>query len=248
MQIETDGVVLREQNTGENDRVITILTRTHGIVRAFAKGSRRLKSGSAAATQVFCYSRFVIFRGRDAYTVDDAEIKQMFYGLRDDLEKLTLAQYFCELALALSEEEKESGEDLRLLLNGLHYLETGKRPPALVKAAVEMRYLAQEGYLPNLIACDTCGTYESDPMIFRVKDGILQCAQCFRSDSRPSTPISRGVLAALRHTVYAPFSKLFAFQLSEAGLKELGRVTEQFVVLQLERTFRTLDFYRKIPK
>ena len=94
MQIETDGVVLREQNTGENDRVITILTRTHGIVRAFAKGSRRLKSGSAAATQVFCYSRFVIFRGRDAYTVDDAEIKQMFYGLRDDLEKLTLAQYF----------------------------------------------------------------------------------------------------------------------------------------------------------
>ncbi len=247
MQIETDGIVLKEQNTGENDRVVTILTRSNGIIRAFARGSRRLRSANGAATQLLCYSRFVIFRGRDAYIIDEAETKQMFFGLRKEIEKLALAQYFCELAVSLVPEEEEAEQFLRLFLNGFHYLETEKRPIRQVKSIVELRALSYGGYMPNLLCCGICGDYESDEMIFKLKDGVIVCSKCFKSDGRPWAAVSRGVLSALRHIIYAPFPKLFSFELPEEGLRQLGSVTEKYVLVQLERSFKTLDFYHQIP-
>lgn len=248
MQLETDGIVVKEQNTGENDRVVTLLTRTNGIIRAFAKGSRKLKNSNSAPTQLLCYSRFVIFRGKDAYIIDEAEMKQLFYGLRTDIEKLTLAQYFCELALALAPEEEPAENYLRLFLNGFYYLESGKRPAMLVKSAVEMRAMSYSGYMPNLLCCDKCGGYESDATVFKLKDGVILCGCCYKPDGRPSVSMGRGVLTALRHTIYAPFEKLFSFELPEAGLKQLARITELYLVTQLERGFKTLDFYRQIPQ
>ncbi len=247
MQFTTDGLVLRENETGENDRVITLLTRTNGIIRAFAKGTRSLRSKNAAATQLFCYSRFGIFKGRSAYTVDEAEPKELFYGLRKDMEKLTLAQYFCELALALAPEEDEAGDFLRLFLNGFYYLDTAKRPVHIVKAAVELRALSLAGYMPNLVGCEKCGAFEGEPMYFRIKQGALLCGGCYREDGVITLPVNRGVLTALRHAVYAPFEKLFAFDLPERDAAALAEAAEAYLLCQLERNFKTLRFYHQLP-
>ena len=247
MQFTTEGLVLREQATGESDRVVTLLTRTNGIIRAFAKGTRKLRSRNAAATQVFCYSRFVLFKGRSAYTIDEAETIQMFFGLRREIEKLALAQYFCELALALAPEEDEAQEFLRLFTNGLYYLENGKRPVNIIKPAVEMRSLSLAGYQPNLIGCESCGTFEGGRMFFRLKQGALLCGDCYKADGLFTMELNRSVLSALRHTVYAPFEKLFSFELPERDAALLAESAESYLVSQLERNFKTLHFYHQIP-
>lgn len=247
MQFTTEGLVLREQVTGESDRVITLLTRSNGIIRAFAKGTRNLRSRNAAATQAFCYSRFVLFKGRSAYTVDEAETIQMFYALRQDIEKLALAQYFCELALSLAPEEDEAAEFLRLFTNGLYYLENGKRPVNIIKPAVEMRALSLAGYRPDLIGCESCGTFEGDRMFFRLKQGVLLCGSCYKADGIFTLELNRSVLSALRHTVYAPFNRLFAFELPERDAEALAEGAETYLLSQLERNFKTLRFYHQIP-
>ncbi len=247
MQVATEGLVLREQNTGENDRVVTLLTRSNGIIRAFAKGTRSLRSRNAAATQVFCYSRFTLFRGRSAYTVDEAESIQQFYGLRKEIEKLTLAQYFCELALSLAPEEDEAPDFLRLFSNGLYYLENGKRPVNIVKPAVELRALSLAGYQPNLVGCERCGVFEGDAMFFRLRQGALLCAACCQGGGNPILELNRSVLSAMRHTVYAPLEKLFAFELPERDAAALAQAAEAYLLNQLERSFKTLRFYHQLP-
>ena len=55
MNSTTKGLVIREQTTGENDRLVTLLTADHGLVRAFVRGGKQLKNRRAAATSLFCY-------------------------------------------------------------------------------------------------------------------------------------------------------------------------------------------------
>ena len=66
MNSTTKGLVIREQTTGENDRLVTLLTADHGLVRAFVRGGKQLKNRRAAATSLFCYGEFALYRGRDA--------------------------------------------------------------------------------------------------------------------------------------------------------------------------------------
>ena len=79
MRLNTDGMVIREQNIGEADRRVILLTRDYGIVHAFARGARRIKSNALTATQLLSYSRFSIFQGRDSYIIDEAEPIEVFF-------------------------------------------------------------------------------------------------------------------------------------------------------------------------
>ena len=73
MQVKTQGLIIREQTVGESDRLVTVLTRDAGVVRAFARRAKNLKDSKSAATQLLCYSRLSIFKGREKYMIDDAE-------------------------------------------------------------------------------------------------------------------------------------------------------------------------------
>ena len=135
MKFRTEGLIIREQQTGEDDRLVTLLTRDHGVIRAFVRGAKRIKSRSQSATGLFAYGSYSIYRGRDAYSVDEAQPKEIFFDLRNDIEALALAQYFCELAGELAPVEDDADEFLRLILNALHMLMNKKRPQAQLKAA-----------------------------------------------------------------------------------------------------------------
>lgn len=248
MQISTDGLIIMEKDVGESDRLVTVLSREEGVLRAFAQRANKMKSSKLSATQLLCYSRLTIYKGRDKYIIDDAQPLEIFFELRKDIERLSLAQYFCELAGALAPQEAPAGDFLRLVLNALHFLSKGNRPNSMLKAVVEMRMLSLAGYMPDLVMCAGCSCYEADRMYFLPRSGKLYCADCYRQyqGSEPAFLLGRGVVTALRHTVYADFEKLFSFQLSLQGLQDLAAASEAYVVHTLSRRFNTLDFYNQV--
>ncbi len=242
MKQTTDALIIRENNNiGEADRFVTALTRDFGVVQASVRGARRIKNHNGPATQLLCYSRLSLYRGRDKYIVDDAEPLHVFFEVRGQLDKLALAQYFCELAGALAPREEPAEEVLRLLLGGLHYLAADTRPIPLIKAVVELRLLSLVGYMPQLTVCQNCGSEQVTR--FSPVQGVLSCGECFRPSD---LPITAGVLSALRHIVYAPIDKCFSFSLSQEGLDLLSTLCERFLLAQLDRGFKTLDFFRSI--
>ena len=178
VQVKTQGLIIREQPVGESDRLVTVLTKDEGVVRAFARRAKNLKDSKNSATGLLCYSRLNLYRGREKYIINDAFPIEVFFGLRRDIVALALGQYFCSLAAELVPEGVESGEYLRLVLNALHFLCEGKKPPALLKPVVELRMLSVSGFMPDLVACSRCGAYEAADMFFRVQEANLCCGDC----------------------------------------------------------------------
>ncbi len=249
-QMVTDGLVIRDFHIGEADRILTILTRKLGVIRASARGARRMKNSLSSATQLLCHSDFTLYKGREKYIIDEAEPLDLFMGVRSDLEKLALAQYFCELEETLAPRE-ESGEEtelaLRLALNALSFLETKRHLPLQIKAVFEMRLLANAGYMPDLIACAHCGVYEDDTMFLLPQTGTLLCSRCAPEHTlEKRIPLSRSVLAAMRHAVYADFNRMFSFSLPEPALKRLSESCEAYLLYTLDRSFPTLEFYHSL--
>ncbi|MEG6572499.1 DNA repair protein RecO [[Clostridium] cellulosi] len=250
MQIKTDGLIIRDLNVGEDDRLVTILTRSRGVVRASARGARRVKSRLSTATRLFCYSDFTLFKGREKYIIDDAQPIEFFLGINKNLEGLALAQYFAQAAAAVAPEEDNAEPFLRLMLNSLNFIKNGNKKLVQIKAVFELRILTMAGYMPDLVACRNCGAYEADTMYLDPITGTLLCGDCAALGHGAAVSgnpkLSKGALAAMRHIAYSDFEKLFSFSLPDATLKELGAACESYFKSQLERSFPTLDFYNSI--
>ena len=144
-KLVTRGLVLRATETKEADYILTVLTAEHGRLAVIARGARRRTSKLAAACQHLAFSELVLYRRGSWYYLDEASTIALFDGLRADLEKLSLASCFAEMAEAVTSEDLPSGEVLSLLLNSLYALDTLDRPNEMVRAAFELRLLAHEG-------------------------------------------------------------------------------------------------------
>lgn len=246
MRTNTDGIILKEQNIGEKDKLVTVLTRHNGLVRAFVRGAKSFKNRKNSATGVLCFSKLSLYKTKESYIIDEAEPIESFFGLRDDLEKLSLAQYFSELVISLVQEEEPAEEYLRLILNSLHFLAKNKMPNEQVKAITELRIMCIAGFMPNLIACERCGEYETDTMYFDVEDGLLYCENCI-SDSM-LLPLEIGIVKALRHIAFSEFEKIYSFKMEERAIEDLTYITEKYLLSKLQRNFKTLEFYKEITK
>lgn len=244
MSLNTKGLIIKEQNVGERDKLVTVLTADMGIIRAFVRGAKSVKSNKQSATGLLSYSELTMYEGRDAYVIDDAKPVEVFFGLRNDIEKLALAQYFAELAFELAPKESGAGEYLRVILNCLYFLANGKYPPAKLKAIAELRLLSLSGYMPNLVACDKCGEYESNTMYFNFEHGLLYCENC--AGSEIALPIPLEIISAMRHIVFAELAVLFEFSLPDESYEELSYITETYLKTKTDRAFRTLDFYKSL--
>ena len=243
MFLKTDGLVVRQVNYKDNDQILTVLTKEHGLMTLKARGVRSRSSRLKGACQLLAYSEFTVFENRGFHTIDEANAIQMFPELRADIELLSLASYFAQVAEVLSQEDMPNPELLSLTLNALYALCRRLCTPELVKAAFELRAACLGGYTPELSGCAVCGDPEPDR--FDVRGGILCCASCSAGEGL-RLPVSPGSLAAMRYLVSCDAKRLFSFRLEGRAVKELCDLAETYLQTQLERGFYTLDLYKSL--
>ena len=244
MQLGTKGVVLSAKSLEEFDRVVVILTEGAGVVSAYAKGARRQKGSMAPATEQLSYGDFQLFRNRERTYVDRAEAENIFFGIRQDMDRLTLASYFCQLCRELIPEGESQPGYLHLMMNTLTLLDRGKLPLGQLKAVFELRLLTMSGYMPDLVACAACGSPPEGEVHFSPAAGVVYCGGC--APRTGTVPLPPGVFAAMRHIIYSEFGRLFSFRLPEDGLARLERVSEDYLLAQVERVLPALSFYRSL--
>jgi DNA repair protein RecO (recombination protein O) len=155
-----DGIVLRTQKLGEADRIITVLGRTTGRIRAVAKGVRRTKSRFGARLEPFTHVDLMLHPGRSLDIITQAEVIRP-YGepLTRDYPHYTAGVAMLETAERFTPVEKEPAlRQLLLLIGGLRALGEAEHDPRLVLDAFLLRSLAVAGYAPALEECARCGT------------------------------------------------------------------------------------------
>lgn len=242
----TRGIVLRETETKESDKILTLLTQDRGKVAVIARGARRKGCKFAACAQSLAYSEWTLYQKGDWYYANEGSTIELFDGLRSDLEAMALGFYFAELTESVTTEGTPAEELLRHLLNGLYAVSALHKPPALVKAAFELKLLCLAGYEPLADGCAYCGCPEPEQPLLDVVQGVLRCRTCGVKESALSMPLCRDSLAALRHIIYGDPKRLYAFKLGQDALRRLSGAAEAFAAAQLERGFRTLDFYKSL--
>lgn len=202
------------------------------------------------SVELLSYSCFVLFQNKDKYVVDKADLNHVFMGVREDIEKLSLAAYFSQITMELAPREEKAKEYLRLLLNCLYLLDQNKRSCNFIKPIYELRLMAMAGFMPDLVACRECGCYDADNMNFLMLSSGIICRNCAQNTSirEVHMVLSKGILAAMRHILYSELEKLFSFTLPENALLRLGEITQKYIIVQLDKQFDTLDFYYSIIK
>ncbi len=245
MQITTMGLVLRATKTGESDRALLILTPEHGLVSAMAKGALRLKNKLFSSTGLFCYSEFVLFEGKSMYIVNEAQNKEVFFGIHEDITSMALCMYLAELTSTLAPTGEDSKYLLRLLLNTFYFAANKKRSAIQLKAIFELRAMCKIGYMPNLIACSDCMCYENSKFCFEINKAQLYCIDC-ASNKDMNCNLDLPALIAMRHIAYSDDDKLFNFTLADASLKLLCETVEAYTVYCMEKPMRSLEFLHSV--
>ena len=232
--IVTKGVVLRETETKEADKILTLLTAERGKISVIARGVRRKSCKYAACAQQLAYSEWTLYQKGEWYYANEGATAELFNGLRTDLETLALGCYFAELTEAVTAPEVPAGALLSHLLNGLYALSALHKPPALVKPAFEIKLLCLAGYEPLADSCAYCGRPDPEQPLLDVVQGVLRCRACGAKESALSMPLCPDSLAALRHIVYGDPKRLYSFRLTGPALERLSAAAGAFVAAQLE--------------
>ncbi len=243
MKLNTDGLILKSKKTGESNRLVTVLCRDLGVINAFANGAAKVAGKSASATETLCYSTFTLNENKGTYTLSEAVPVEVFFELRSDIERLSLAQYFCELAMNLAVEGEDASAILKLTLNSLYLLSKDMRTMPFIKSVYELRMMSEAGFMPDIEACGVCEKEEVAEPLFNIDEGTVCCTGC-----GTGTEIGKGVLRAMRHICFSDSNKLFSFEIGEKSLKRLGEITEKYVITHCSRRFTALDFYNNLPR
>lgn len=256
MQFEVRGLVIRTVDIRETDRLITIFTEEMGVVTALARGARSLKSRKMSSTMQFCYSSFILYKQGDKYWIKESSLIESFFDIRRTIEGLALANYIAEVLsdVTIAEADKEL---LRLSLNSLYAIASGKYEIEKIKAVFEIRAASILGFMPDVIACHKCGEKNGD-FYFDIMSGNIECQKCRREaelqkkplesphESRIICVLSEGAKMALGYSIYSPLEKIFSFKISDADMRLFSKSAEEYLLNQVEHSYKTLDFYKSL--
>lgn len=240
-------LVLRETPLGESDKLLTVIADGLGKALISCRGVRSIKSHRLASTQIFCYDEFTVSVKKGRYFLKEATLIENFYSLREDIERLALAQYVAEVTETVCVEEMADNDLLALALNTLYMLSSTERTVYHIKACFEMRLASLIGFMPQLGECAICQKKEDDPLFLDIPGGTLLCSECaLNSDKGSVTALSPDVLGALRYITSASPKRIFSFTLDDTLYPELSSVCENYLIYHLEKSFDTLKFFHSL--
>ncbi len=259
------GIVLSVMSIGDYDRRVTILTKERGKIAAFARGARRPGSLLLGACQPFVFGDFILTSNGNSYAISEVEVEDYFAELREDLEQIYFAMYFCEVADFYTRENNDEREMLKLLYASLRAMVKRQMSNRLIKTVFEIKTVYINGEGPMTAECMDCGSKNDEDRLFSVIKGGRLCSKCgnkaFHSgaesgvqmNSRQYKLLSDGgydpAVARLRtldpSAWYAlwfigntPVAKLFSFTVSQPVEDELAELAGAYLAFRSGHEFK----------
>lgn len=265
MLIGIKGLVLKTIQRTDSDRLVVLFTVERGKITVCAKGSRSAKSKILTCIEPFSYSEFVLYEKDGFFWIKEAVLIENFYAIREDITKLALASYICDVLDITVYENMQEDELLRLGLNSLYAISSNLRPLYMVKSVFEMRAAMLLGFAPSVERCAVCNKSKVTELFFSLHDGEVICSSCREKalkdylNSRTSVNveeelrfasqilhISEDVRLAILYIINCQSDKIYGFTLPDEEMYALAKLCEEHLIYQLEKKPKTLDFYKEV--
>ena len=226
-----EGVVLRTMRLGEADRIVTLLTRGHGKVRAVAKGVRKTTSKFGGRLEPLSHVALLCWKGRELDIVNQAEVTEAFRTVREDLSRVAKAFTVLEVADQLAQEHHPAPRLYEMVLGALRAL--AAEDSAMLVPGFLLKALALEGSAPMVDACASCGA-EGDLVAFDLLQGGALCRDC-----RRGRPVSPGALEMVRRVLGGGLAGVLA-EPASAVTEEVAALAGGAMEVHLDRRLRSL--------
>lgn len=233
--IKTKGIIIAENNMGDFDKMVTLLT-PNGTIGCSAKGARRPKSQLMAGTQFLCFGEYMCFKGSNTYTLNSCETIELFYNIRTDLDKLQYAVHITKIIQDITYENQNTYKILQLYLNTLYIISETQMDLEFIISIFKLRLLCLLGFTPIIQTCSKCQEKES-LYYFSLRDNGLKCNICAKEDTS-AIQITESTRKAIEYIVLAPAKKLYSFTLSEENKKQLNMISKLYTDIKLEKEYK----------
>jgi len=243
-----EAVVLRHNDYGEADRLLTLYTRQLGKTRVLAKGARKIASRKAGHIEPFTHVKLQLARGRDMLLITQADTVDAYLPLREDLILISQASYVLELLDRFTyEDESENPSSFRLLTETLARL-SSNNDPWLVIRYYEMRLLDHLGFRPQLFECANCRReILPEDQFFSFSAGGVICPRCGQG-LRNVNPISVETLKYLRHFQRSSYADASRAHPTPEVQNESESLMQGYFTYLLERELNTPGFLKSIKE
>ena len=224
--IKMSGIIIVENNLGDYDKMLTMLTPGLGKISCVAKGARRQRSALLAGTQFLCFGEYLMYKGANTYNINSCETIEVFYNLRTDLDKLNYAVEITKIIRDVTEENENCYRILQLFLNTLYTLSETDKEPELILSTFKMKLLCILGFTPRITECTNCKQKEN-LRYFSLKDNGFKCETCGKQD-KSCISMSESTTNAIKYIIMAPPKKLYSFNLKDQSLEELKLISKLY--------------------
>ena len=228
------GIVLRTIKLGEADRIVTLLTRGQGKVRAVAKGIRKTASRFGARLEPTSHAALQCYRGRELDIITQVETIDSHRALREHYGCLTHAVSMLEAVDQVAQEREPNPALYRMLLGALHTL--AEQPSPLISTAFFWKLLSLEGFHPMLHACARCGDDTGPFSAFDLNEGGVLCDQCVPLGGHHVEPET---LAIIDDIVDGRLARILAAPPPASVLTEIERLAIRAIEYHSERRLRS---------
>lgn len=236
-----EGVVLRTHKLGEADRIVTLLTREHGTVRAVAKGVRRTSSKFGARLEPFMHVDVQLHSGRNLDIVTQVEmIAPHARAIASDYGMYTAGTVMLETAERLVDEREPAVQQFRLLAGAVRSLAAREHAATLVLDSYLLRALAIAGWSPSFAECARCGA-EGPHHSFAVAMGGSVCVRCRPPGAASPAPETVTLLGALLAGEWS-----VADVSEERHRREASGLVAAYSQFHLERRLRSLPHVERV--
>ena len=239
--VKTKGIIIAENNLGDFDKMLTMLTPGLGKISCVAKGARRPKSALLGGTQLFCFGEYVMFSGTNTYHINSCETIEIFYKIRTDLDKLKYAIHIDKIIQDVTQENQNSYKILQLFLNTLYIISETDKDLEFILSIFKFRLLSLLGFFPQIEKCLVCGEHEN-LNFFSIQQNGFKCKTCGKQDTS-AISINESTKNAIKYTFYSPPKKLYNFELKEESLEEYKLISRIYFNEKLEKEYKIEEIF-----
>ncbi len=228
MYTDTEGVVLRQVKAPGGRRMILLFSKKYGKISAGTSITEKGRSKSALALRPFTYGRYELFKNRDSYNINAADVLKSYYSMGEDVDKYMAGSYVLEFTDKLLADELPAPRLFNLLTEFFDVMQRRKKKFSTLVLAYQYKAMELSGHRPHLDSCLVCGS-AAETAYFSVSEGGLLCRECFEKgacdrDMALTFKVNLNIINVLRYFSANTLTSLEKLAIDDNVSGEIARI------------------------
>ncbi|MEG0923886.1 MAG: DNA repair protein RecO [Anaerovoracaceae bacterium] len=238
MLVNTEGIILKQTKTVGGRRMVLLFSKKYGKISAGTTIDEKGKSKAALAMRPFTYGNYEIFKNKEYYNINSADVIKSYYKIGEDVDKYMSSSFVLELTERMLYEEQPNPQLFNLLIDFFTCIEQRNKEYQTLVLAYEIKALKIMGTMPELDQCASCGA-KDDLIDFSVAQGGMICKECAKNNRNQDNDtliyrVDFGIVDILKYFVKNPLESFGKIALEEKVSGELQTIIKSYMSYYLD--------------